>query len=157
MRSIEGKRGEPRPRPPFPAVRGSLGEADGPQQRRDPCQRASHHRQRLGLVPIRGNRRRARGTKIFALTGKVNNVGLVEVNMGIPLGRDHLRHRRRHPQREEVQGRPDRRTVGRVHPEGAPERARGLRVHHRAGLYPGSPRRKRWMLAVGGFTRQWRS
>ena len=56
MRSIEGKRGEPRPRPPFPASQGPLGQADGPQQRRDLRQRAPHHRQGGGLVPLRGHR-----------------------------------------------------------------------------------------------------
>ena len=86
MRSIEGKRGEPRPRPPFPAVRGSLGEADGAQQRGDAGQRAPHHRQRRGTGSGPSGTEKSPGTKIFALTGKVNNVGLVEVNMGVPLG-----------------------------------------------------------------------
>ena len=46
MRSIEGKRGMPRPRPPFPALQGTLGEADHSQQRRDPRQYAADHPER---------------------------------------------------------------------------------------------------------------
>jgi NADH-quinone oxidoreductase subunit F len=85
MRSIEGKRGEPRPRPPFPAVAGLW---DKPT--------VLNNVETLANVPLiiaNGSgwfrsvgTEKSPGTKIFALTGKVNNVGLVEVNMGIPLG-----------------------------------------------------------------------
>ena len=85
MRSIEGKRGEPRPRPPFPAVAGLWEKPT-----------VLNNVETLANVPLIiangaawfrsvGNEK-SPGTKIFALTGKVNNVGLVEVNMGIPLG-----------------------------------------------------------------------
>jgi NADH-quinone oxidoreductase subunit F len=85
MRSIEGKRGEPSPRPPFPANKGLWGKPS-----------VLNNVETFGNVPliIRNGAawyrsvgtERSPGTKIFALTGKVNNVGLVEVNMGTPLG-----------------------------------------------------------------------
>ena len=85
MRSIEGKRGEPRPRPPFPS---DAGLWDKPS--------VLNNVETLANVPLiiaNGSSwfrsvgtEKSPGTKIFALTGKVNNVGLVEVNMGVPLG-----------------------------------------------------------------------
>ena len=85
MRSIEGKRGEPSPRPPFPAYKGLWGRPS-----------VLNNVETFGNVPLiirngatwyRGvSTEKSPGTKIFALTGKVNNVGLVEVNMGTPLG-----------------------------------------------------------------------
>jgi NADH-quinone oxidoreductase subunit F len=85
MRSIEGQRGEPRPRPPFPATRG-LWEKPS----------VLNNVETLANIPLiieKGaawfrsvGTEKSPGTKIFALTGKVNNVGLVEVNMGIQLG-----------------------------------------------------------------------
>jgi len=83
--SIEGRRGEPRPRPPFPAVAGLWGKptnnnnvksyANVPQI----IARGADWFAGIG-VP------RSPGTAIFALTGKVQNTGLVEVPMGITLG-----------------------------------------------------------------------
>ena len=85
MRSIEGKRGEPRPRPPFPS---DAGLWDKPS--------VLNNVETLANVPLiiangaawfrSVGTEKSPGTKIFALTGKVNNVGLVEVNMGVPLG-----------------------------------------------------------------------
>jgi NADH-quinone oxidoreductase subunit F len=85
MRSIEGKRGEPRPRPPFPATAGLWEKPT-----------VLNNVETLAYVPLiiaQGfewfrsvGTEKSPGTKIFALTGKVNNVGLVEVNMGVPLG-----------------------------------------------------------------------
>jgi len=86
MSSIEGKRGMPRPRPPFPAAQGLFGKptninnvetwANVPQiVDRGPAWFAS-----LGTSG-------SKGTKIFSLVGKVNNTGLVEVPMGMPLRR----------------------------------------------------------------------
>ena len=45
MTSIDGKRGEPRPRPPFPTTAGYLRQAHRPQQRRDLCQYPADHTQ----------------------------------------------------------------------------------------------------------------
>jgi len=85
MRSIEGKRGEPRPRPPFPALAGLWEKPT-----------VLNNVETLANIPLiiangaqwfrSVGTEKSPGTKIFALTGKVNNVGLVEVNMGVPLG-----------------------------------------------------------------------
>lgn len=84
MRSIEGKRGMPRPRPPFPAHKGLW---DKPTILNNVETFAGVGRIiRLGggqhaSVGTKGSR----GTKVFALSGDVNNIGLVEVDMGTPL------------------------------------------------------------------------
>lgn len=85
MRSIEGQRGEPRCRPPFPANKGLW---DMPS--------VLNNVETFANVPLilscgtdwyrSAGTEKSPGTKILALTGKVNNVGLVEVNMGLPLG-----------------------------------------------------------------------
>jgi len=84
MRSIEGKRGMPRPRPPFPAVKGLwdkpsvLNNVETLAQIAPIILNGSDWYRSLGTE-------KSAGTKVFALTGAVNNVGLVEVPMGIPL------------------------------------------------------------------------
>ena len=84
MRSIEGKRGMPRPRPPFPAVKGLwdkpsvLNNVETLAQIAPIILNGSEWYRSLGTE-------KSSGTKVFALTGAVNNVGLVEVPMGIPL------------------------------------------------------------------------
>ena len=84
LNSIEGQRGMPRPRPPFPAVKGLWGKptiinnvetlADIPYILRNGAAKFAS----VGTE-------RSKGTKVFALGGKVNNVGLVEVPMGTTL------------------------------------------------------------------------
>ena len=84
MASIEGKRGEPRPRPPFPAVKGVFGKptllnnvetyANIPQIILNGAEWFSS----IGTE-------KSKGTKVFALGGKINNTGLVEVPMGTTL------------------------------------------------------------------------
>ena len=84
LNSIEGKRGMPRPRPPFPAVKGLW---DSPT--------IVNNVETLACVPYimrEGYEKftcfgteKSKGTKVFALGGKVNNVGLVEVPMGTTL------------------------------------------------------------------------
>ena len=84
LNSIEGKRGMPRPRPPFPAVKGLWGKPT-----------IVNNVETLACVPyiLRNGAEafssvgteRSKGTKVFALGGKVNNVGLVEVPMGTTL------------------------------------------------------------------------
>ncbi len=84
LNSIEGKRGMPRPRPPFPAVKGLWQHPS-----------IINNVETLGTVPyvlregadkfITMGTEKSKGTKVFALAGKVNNVGLVEVPMGITL------------------------------------------------------------------------
>ncbi|MFH2012449.1 MAG: NADH-quinone oxidoreductase subunit NuoF [Pseudomonadota bacterium] len=85
MTSIEGKRGMPRPRPPFPAIAGLWGK---PSVLNNVETFAN-----IGQIILNGaswynsiGTERSKGTKVFALTGDVNNVGLVEVPMGTTLG-----------------------------------------------------------------------
>jgi len=83
--SIEGQRGEPRPRPPYPAVSGLWGK---PTNINNVKSYAMAPRIILnGAQWFAGiGSAKSPGTAIFALTGKVNNTGLIEVPMGIPLG-----------------------------------------------------------------------
>jgi len=84
LNSIEGKRGTPRPRPPFPAVKGLWAEPT-----------IVNNVETLACVPYilregaaefaSCGTERSKGTKVFALGGKVNNVGLVEIPMGTTL------------------------------------------------------------------------
>ncbi|MEG1471281.1 MAG: NADH-quinone oxidoreductase subunit NuoF [Clostridia bacterium] len=84
MASIEGRRGEPRPRPPFPAVKGLFGK---PTMLNNVETYAN-----ISQIILNGSdwfksigTERSTGTKVFALGGKINNTGLVEVPMGTPL------------------------------------------------------------------------
>ncbi len=84
MASIEGRRGEPRPKPPFPAVKGLF---ESPTN--------INNVETLGNVAqiiLKGadwfrsiGTEKSTGTKVFALGGKINNTGLVEVPMGVSL------------------------------------------------------------------------
>ena len=84
MTSIEGNRGEPRPRPPFPAVKGLFGAptvlnnvetyANIPQIILNGAEWFNQY-----------GTETSKGTKVFALGGKINNTGLVEVPMGTTL------------------------------------------------------------------------
>lgn len=85
MTSIEGKRGMPRPRPPFPAVAGLW--------QKPSILNNVETLANIGQIILRGGAwyagvgtEKSKGTKVFALTGDVNNVGLVEVPMGTKLG-----------------------------------------------------------------------
>ena len=84
MTSIEGKRGEPRPRPPYPAVKGLWGKPT-----------VENNVETFANVPqiiLRGadwfasmGTEKSKGTKVFALGGKIEHTGLVEIPMGTPL------------------------------------------------------------------------
>ena len=84
LRSIEGKRGQPRPRPPYPSARGLWGEPT-----------LVNNTETLANIPpivLHGARwfsgigtDRSRGTKVISLAGKVRNTGLIEVPMGTSL------------------------------------------------------------------------
>ncbi|MBF7097397.1 NADH-quinone oxidoreductase subunit NuoF [Alkalibacter mobilis] len=84
IHSIEGKRGEPTTKPPFPAESGVWGKPT-----------IVNNVETLANIPVIINRgsdwfakigtEKSKGTKVFALAGKINNVGLVEVPMGITL------------------------------------------------------------------------
>lgn len=85
MTSIEGKRGIPRPRPPFPAQSGLWQKPsvlNNVETLANVAQIILKGSQWFSKAGTEGNR----GTKVFALTGDVNNVGLVEVPMGVTLG-----------------------------------------------------------------------
>ena len=82
--SIEGKRGQPRPRPPFPAEKGLWGKPTS----------INNVETLANIAPIvrKGGEwfagigtNKSKGTKVFALAGKINNTGLIEVPMGLTL------------------------------------------------------------------------
>jgi len=82
--SIEGKRGMPRPRPPFPAVEGLNGKPtniNNVETWANVPRILEMGATAYGRIGTEGSR----GTKIFALGGRVNNTGLVEVPMGVTL------------------------------------------------------------------------
>lgn len=84
LESIEGHRGEPRPRPPFPAVKGLFGKPT-----------IVNNVETLANIPqiiLKGpewfasfGTEKSKGTKVFALGGKIQNTGLVEIPMGTTL------------------------------------------------------------------------
>ena len=84
MTSIEGNRGEPRPRPPYPAVKGLFG-----------CPTVENNVETFANIPqiiLRGadwfasmGTEKSKGTKVFALGGKIKHTGLVEIPMGTTL------------------------------------------------------------------------
>jgi NADH-quinone oxidoreductase subunit F len=85
MRSIEGKRGEPRPRPPFPAQRG-LWEKPSILNNVETLANVPVILQKGAAWYASYGTPKSKGTKVFALAGAVNNTGLVEVPIGMPLG-----------------------------------------------------------------------
>ncbi|MDG6220967.1 MAG: NADH-quinone oxidoreductase subunit NuoF, partial [Candidatus Thermoplasmatota archaeon] len=82
--SIEGKRGEPRPRPPFPATKGLWGKPTN-----------INNVETLADIPViieKGGKwfaslgtEKSKGTKVFSLVGKINRTGLIEIPMGIKM------------------------------------------------------------------------
>ncbi len=84
MTSIEGRRGMPRPRPPFPAVKGLWQRPtvlNNVETYANVAQIVQHGGEWYAAIGTETSK----GTKVFALTGAVNNIGLVEVPMGTPL------------------------------------------------------------------------
>ncbi len=84
LNSIEGKRGMPRPRPPFPAVKGLWGKPsviNNVETLANVPYILKEGWEKYAAIGTEGSK----GTKVFALGGKVNNVGLVEVPMGTTL------------------------------------------------------------------------
>ena len=84
IHSIEGKRGEPTIKPPFPAVKGLWGKPT--------CVNNVETYANIPPIILKGSAwyssigtKTSKGTKVFALAGKINNVGLVEVPMGTTL------------------------------------------------------------------------
>jgi bidirectional [NiFe] hydrogenase diaphorase subunit len=128
--SIEGRRGTPRPRPPYPAVSGLYGKPT----------LINNVETFANIAPIirKGGRwfasigsERSKGTKVFAITGKITNTGLVEVPMGIKL-------------REIIEViRPNRRTLRRLPPRGDARHRRQLRRPGQSRLHHGFRRHDR--------------
>ena len=84
MNSIQGNRGEPWPRPPFPAVRGLFGKPtilNNVETYANVCQIILNGPEWFASMGTE----KSKGTKVFALGGKINNTGLVEVPMGTTL------------------------------------------------------------------------
>jgi NADH:ubiquinone oxidoreductase subunit F (NADH-binding)/(2Fe-2S) ferredoxin/NAD-dependent dihydropyrimidine dehydrogenase PreA subunit len=84
MRSIEGKRGMPRPRPPFPAHKG-LWEKPTILNNVETLANVAQIMLNGGAWYASVGTESSKGTKVFAMSGDVNNIGLVEVPMGTPL------------------------------------------------------------------------
>ena len=84
MTSIEGHRGEPRPRPPFPAVKGLFGKPTVLNNVETLANIAQIINKGAAWYASMGTEG-SKGTKVFALGGKITNVGLVEVPMGTTL------------------------------------------------------------------------
>ncbi len=82
--SIEGKRGMPRPRPPYPAISGLFGKPTVINNVETLANVSSIMREGAEYFASMGTDN-SKGTKVFALTGKIKNTGLVEVPMGITL------------------------------------------------------------------------
>ena len=85
IHSIEGYRGEPTPKPPFPAVAGLFGRPTIVNNVETYANLPAIFRQGADWFRKIGTEK-SPGTKIFALAGKINDVGLIEVPMGTPLG-----------------------------------------------------------------------
>jgi len=85
MASIEGKRGMPRPRPPFPAISGLWGKPTNINNV-ETWANAALILQRGSEWYAQYGSERSKGTKTFALVGKVELTGLIEVPLGITLG-----------------------------------------------------------------------
>ena len=83
--SIEGQRGMPRPKPPFPVNRGLWQRPTVINNVETLANIPYIIRQGCGWYAAYGTEK-SRGTKVFALTGKIKNPGLIEVPMGITLG-----------------------------------------------------------------------
>ena len=115
MTSIEGNRGEPRPRPPFPALKGLF-------QKPTILNNVETYAN-IPQIIVNGpewfasmGTEKSKGTKVFALGGKIHNTGLVEIPMGNDASRDRRRDRRRSAKRKEIQSCSDGRPVRRMYP-----------------------------------------
>jgi NADP-reducing hydrogenase subunit HndC len=84
LASIEGRRGEPRPKPPFPAQEGLFGKPTVINNVETWASIPPIILNGSGWFRTMGTEK-SKGTKVFALAGKINNTGLVEVPMGTPL------------------------------------------------------------------------
>ena len=138
--SIEGRRGTPKPRPPYPAVSGLWGKPT----------LINNVETYANIAPIMRNggkwfanmgSERSKGTKVFALTGKITNTGLIEVPLGIKLWEIIDVIGGGVPGRSQIEGDPDGRAFRRMHsrrhagPGRELRRADGGRLHHGLGRH----------------------
>ena len=133
LESLEGKRGQPRTKPPFPAISGLYASPT-----------LINNVETLATVPKileMGGARYAKlgvenstGTRVFSLSGNVVRGGNYELELGHEPARAHLRHRRRHPGRARAEGDHPGRLVG-AGPDRRPSRhAARLRLDGEGGL-----------------------
>ena len=123
--SIEGRRGMPRTKPPFPANKGLFGKPT-----------VINNVETLANLPAIMTKgaswyasigtEQSKGTKVFALTGKIKNTGLIEVPMGMPLREIIYDIGGGMEKKPQAKGSADRRAVRRMHP--------GLAYRHAGGL-----------------------
>jgi NADH:ubiquinone oxidoreductase subunit F (NADH-binding) len=135
MASIEGQRGEPRQKPPFPFQKGLFGKPTI----------ISNVETYANIPPIilKGSEwfsgigtEKSKGTKVFALAGAINNTGIVEVRWARPW-RHHFQYRRRRQEEQGVQGGADRRTVRRLYQKRKSQHPDGLRITDKARRHHG--------------------
>ena len=142
MQSIEGKRGMPKSRPPFPAVSGLFCHADQHQQRRNPCGRFGHHGKGSGVVCGLRDREESRHQDLCSRR-EDQPYGPHRGAHGDTASHHRGRDRRGSPRGETVQGRSDGRAVGGLHSFQTPGSSRGLRTPGGSGFHHGFRRHDR--------------
>jgi hypothetical protein len=85
MNSLEGRRGQPAVKPPFPAAVGVVRHADHGEQRRDPLRGAARSCQNGADWYKQWGSEKSPGTKLFCVSGHVNKPGNYELALGFPL------------------------------------------------------------------------
>ena len=123
--SIEGRRGDAPAPPAISRREGPVGLPDAHQQRGDLGQRSRRHSQRGRLVREHGHREEQGDQGLRPRRQDQEHRPRRSADGHYPAG-DHLRYRRRHPQRPQVQGRPDRRAIGRMHPRAVSSTPRSI-------------------------------
>lgn len=143
MTSIEGKRGEPRPRPPFPAVKGLY-------QKPTILNNVETYAN-IAQIILKGadwfasmGTEKSKGTKVFALGGKINHTGLVEIPMGTTLREIVFEIGGGIPNGKKFKAAQTGGVFRRMYPRGAPRRSDRLRQPYCNRLYDGFGRTYRY-------------
>ncbi len=127
IESLEGKRGFPRLKPPFPAVVGRLRQADGGQQRRDARLRAAHHRRAAPRGSPRSAGRATPAPKLYCVSGHVARPGVYELPIGVTFREIIEKHCGGMRKGQQAEGVLPRRLVGADHDRRRDRRPRRLR------------------------------